>query len=122
MSPEKERPTSSGECAKWGLARRGAIVVERLNVTLSSSADQAERDAPGLGSDALVWEELEQAAGEETDLSVAYLTFMIVAMLIASIGVLLDQPILIVGAMVVGPEFGPLVALCVGLVARHPRL
>jgi uncharacterized hydrophobic protein (TIGR00271 family) len=42
-------------------------------------------------------------------------------MLIASIGVLVDQPILIVGAMVVGPEFGPLVALCVGIVARQPR-
>jgi hypothetical protein len=46
---------------------------------------------------------------------------MVVAMLIASIGVLVDQPILIVGAMVVGPEFGPLVALCVGIVARRPR-
>jgi uncharacterized membrane protein len=50
---------------------------------------------------------------------VTYLTFMVVAMLIASIGVLLDQPILIVGAMVVGPEFGPLVALCVSIVARR---
>ena len=29
-------------------------------------------------------------------------------MLIAAVGMLLDQPILIVGAMVVGPEFGPL--------------
>jgi uncharacterized hydrophobic protein (TIGR00271 family) len=47
---------------------------------------------------------------------------MIVATAIAGIGVLLDQPILIVGAMVVGPEFGPLVALCVGLVRRHTRL
>jgi len=46
----------------------------------------------------------------------AYLTFMVVATVIAGIGVLLDQPILIVGAMVVGPEFGPLAALCVGLV------
>jgi len=45
----------------------------------------------------------------------------VVAMLFASIGVLVDQPILIVGAMVVGPEFGPLVALCVGIVARQPR-
>ena len=46
---------------------------------------------------------------------------MIVATIIASVGVMLDQPILIVGAMVVGPEFGPLVALCVGIVSREPR-
>jgi uncharacterized membrane protein len=44
--------------------------------------------------------------------------FMIVATMIAGIGVMLDQPILIVGAMVVGPEFGPLVALCIGIVTR----
>jgi uncharacterized hydrophobic protein (TIGR00271 family) len=110
-----------GQLRDLGLPRDGAIVVERLDIILSAAADRAERDAPGEGADALVWEELEQAAGEETRLSVTYLTFMVVAMLIASIGVLLDQPILIVGAMVVGPEFGPLVALCVGIVARRPR-
>jgi hypothetical protein len=104
-----------------GLARDGAIVIERLDIILSADAERAERDAPGQGADALIWEELEQNAGEETRLSVSYLTFMVVAMLIASIDVLVDQPILIVGAMVVGPEFGPLVALCVGIVARQPR-
>ena len=103
------------------MSRDGAIVVERLDIILSAAAERAERDAPGEGADALIWEELEQNAGEETRLSVTYLTFMVIAMLIASIGVLVDQPILIVGAMVVGPEFGPLVALCVSIVARRLR-
>jgi hypothetical protein len=44
---------------------------------------------------------LEQSAGEETRLSITHLCFMIVATMIAGIGVMLDQPILIVGAMVV---------------------
>ena len=110
-----------GHLRELGLARDGAIVVERLDVILSAAAERAERDAPGEGADALIWEELEQNAGEETRLSLTYLTFMAVAMMIASIGVLLDQPILIVGAMVVGPEFGPLVAFCVSIVARRPR-
>jgi hypothetical protein len=73
------------------LARDGAIVVERLNVILSAAAERAERDAPGEGADALIWEELEQNAGEETRPSVTYLTFMAVAMMIASLGVLLDS-------------------------------
>jgi len=34
---------------------------------------------------------------------------------------MLDQPILIVGAMVVGPEFGPLVALCIAIVTRRTQ-
>ncbi len=102
-----------------GLEHKGAIVVERLDITISESASKAEQDAPGEPVDAVVWEELEQNAGEETHLSVTYLAFMIVATMIAGIGVMLDQPILIVGAMVVGPEFGPLVALCVGLITRR---
>ena len=39
---------------------------------------------------------------------------MVLAMQIGAVGILLDQPILIVGAMVVGPEFGPLAGLSRG--------
>ena len=35
---------------------------------------------------------------------------------------MLDSPILIVGAMVVGPEFGPIAGLCVAVVQRRPAL
>ena len=38
---------------------------------------------------------------------------MVLACLIASVGIYLGSPILIVGAMVVGPEFGPLAGFCV---------
>ncbi|WP_433796741.1 DUF389 domain-containing protein [Actinoplanes sp. CA-252034] len=105
-----------------GVGGRGAIVVEKVDAAMSASAERAARRTPGLGVDAVVWHEIEQQTGEETRLSVAFLTFMSVAMVIAAIGVLLDQPILIVGSMVVGPEFGPLAALCVGLVRRKPFL
>ena len=44
---------------------------------------------------------------------------MALACLIASVGILLDSPILIVGAMIVGPEFGPIAGLCVALVQRR---
>ena len=39
---------------------------------------------------------------------------MVLAALIAAVGIYLDSPILIVGAMVVGPEFGPIAGFCVG--------
>jgi uncharacterized hydrophobic protein (TIGR00271 family) len=105
-----------------GIDRDGSIMVERVDATLSAAADRAEKRVPGLGVDAVVWEEIEHTTAEEAELSAAFLTFMIVATAIAGIGVLLDQPILIVGAMVVGPEFGPLAALCVGLVRWRPKL
>lgn len=105
-----------------GLDRDGAIVIEHVDTALSESARSAADRIPGLGVDAVVWQEIEQNTAEETRLSWAYLVFMTVATIIAAIGVLLDQPILIVGAMVVGPEFGPLAALCVGVVRRRGYL
>lgn len=119
--PREAATATIGRLRALGLEQHGAIAVERVDLSLSSASQQAEDRAPGEGTDALVWEELEQNAGEETRLSVSYLVFMIIAMFIACIGVLLDQPILIVGAMVVGPEFGPLVAISVRLIDRRPR-
>jgi len=45
--------------------------------------------------------------------------FLCLACLIAAIGVVTDSPVTVVGAMVVGPEFGPLAALAVALVRRR---
>lgn len=116
----REGATSVLEAVRgFGLDRKGAIVVENLDISISESAIKAEEETPGEPADAVVWEGLEQSAGEETRLSITYLCFMMVATMIAGIGVMLDQPILIVGAMVVGPEFGPLVAFCIGIVTRH---
>ncbi len=99
--------------------RDGSIMVEHVDTVVSAAADRAQDRVPGLGVDAVVWEQIEHTTGEETRLSAAYLIFLTVATIIAGIGVLLDSPILIVGAMVVGPEFGPLAALCVGIVRRR---
>lgn len=106
---------------KLGVDQAGGIAVEGVDVTLSAAADRAARAAPGLGTDAVVWDEIARKTGEETRLSATYLLLITLATIIAGIGVLLDQPILIVGAMVVGPEFGPLAALSVALVRwRRP--
>jgi uncharacterized hydrophobic protein (TIGR00271 family) len=104
---------------KMGLERSGSIALDQVAVALSRRGADAEKEAPGT-SDAVVWEEIEQRTGEESRLSVTFLLFLSIATIIAGIGVLLDQPILIVGAMVVGPEFGPLAALSVGVIRRRP--
>ena len=43
---------------------------------------------------------------------------MVLSGLLAAVAIFLDSPILMVGAMVVGPEFGPIAGICVALV--HP--
>ncbi|MEV4544176.1 DUF389 domain-containing protein [Micromonospora echinaurantiaca] len=105
-----------------GVEARGGIAADDVELTISTAADRAARTAPGSGADAVVWDEIAAKTGEQTELSATYLVLLIVATMIAGIGVLLDQPILIVGAMVVGPEFGPLAALCVALLRRRGRV
>jgi uncharacterized hydrophobic protein (TIGR00271 family) len=100
----------------------GSIAIEQIDTSISDVAKAAEKAVPGLPSDAVVWEEVEARTSEDTELSFSFVLFMIAAMQIAAVGIMLDQPILIVGAMVVGPEFGPLAAICVALVRRQGEL
>src|SRR5215211_7184986 len=100
----------------------GSIAIEDVDSQISAAALAAEKAASGLPSDAVVWEEVESRTSEEVELSASFLGFMVLAMLIAGVGILTDQLILIIGAMIVGPEFGPIAGLCVSAVERRREL
>jgi uncharacterized hydrophobic protein (TIGR00271 family) len=51
-----------------------------------------------------------------------YLALMAVAAVVGAVGVITDNPILIVGAMAVSPDLLPICAACVGIVAGRLRL
>ncbi|HEY1284808.1 MAG TPA: DUF389 domain-containing protein [Solirubrobacterales bacterium] len=105
-----------------GIGRDGSISLEQIDSQISDAARQAEKAAPGAPGDAVVWEEVEARTSESTELNASFLAFMVLACLIASVGIFTGSPILIVGAMVVGPEFGPLAGLCVAAVERRPSV
>ncbi|WP_432134998.1 MULTISPECIES: DUF389 domain-containing protein [unclassified Streptomyces] len=105
-----------------GVHRTGAITVQGLDLALSASADEAEHESPGESTDAVLWEQLEEVTYDESSLSVTYVAFITLATMIAACGVVLDNAILIVGAMAVGPEFGPLAGISTAIVQRTPRL
>ena len=105
-----------------GLYREGSIALEAVDASVSLVAQAAMERAPGSPADAVLWEQVEQNVRESTDLSAAYVLFMAIATMIAAVGILTDSAVLIVGAMVVGPEFGPLAALCLAVVRRRPRV
>lgn len=111
-----------GGLRELGVDEYGSITVENMDLTLSARADRAEEDAPGEGADAVLWEELTEATHEESTFSITYVSFLAVATMLAACGVMLDNAILIVGAMAVGPEFGPLAGISTALVQRAPRL
>jgi len=106
---------------EW-LKEEGSIAVEELDLALSDVADKAIRQAPGEPEDAVVWEELAQDVRADSRLTWAYLVFMTIATLLAGIGVLQNSPILVIGGMVLGPEFGAVAAVCFGTLRREWHL
>ncbi|RKS71466.1 putative hydrophobic protein (TIGR00271 family) [Motilibacter peucedani] len=103
------------------LLRAGSITLGSVDTALGAGVERARDEAPGEESDALVWEQLSATTGEESTLSVTFLVFLVVATLIAAVGLLTDSQVLIVGAMVLGPEFGPLAGVAVAAVRREWR-
>jgi uncharacterized hydrophobic protein (TIGR00271 family) len=100
----------------------GSVSISMPELVLSNRADRAEAAAPGDGADAMIWDEVTGQTGEDSRLTWSYLAFLVLATQLAAIGIVTDSTIAIVGAMAVGPEFGPLAALAVALVQRKWRL
>jgi uncharacterized hydrophobic protein (TIGR00271 family) len=105
-----------------GVHKEGSISLELIDTQISERAELAVERARGAPADAVVWEEVEQRTSENVELSGVYLAFMVLAALLAAVGIYQDSPILIVGAMVVGPEFGPIAGFCVAAVQHESRL
>ena len=101
---------------------RGAITLSALDTVLSTTAHQAEDEAEGDPADALVWDELISRTREDSTLSVTFVMFLTLACLLAAIGAVTDSTVTVVGAMVLGPEFGPLAAVSVAIVQRRGEL
>ena len=101
---------------------QGSISVSMPELVLSDRADKATAAAPGEGADAVIWDEVSRQTGEDSRLTWSYLAFLVLATQLAAIGIVTDSTIAIVGAMAVGPEFGPLAALAVALVQRQWKL
>ncbi len=98
------------------------MTLTRIDTALGPQARRAIARASGDEADAVVWEEVQTRTSEESALSWTYVTFMLLAACIGVSGLLTNNPILIVGAMVVSPDFGPLAGVCVGLVTRRRQL
>lgn len=100
----------------------GSISIERVEASISVAADAAEHAAAGSPGDAVVWEAVEAQTSSSAELAPGYLLLITIATAIAAVGILTDSVVLIIGAMVVGPEFGPLAGVCVAIVERRGGL
>jgi uncharacterized hydrophobic protein (TIGR00271 family) len=111
-----------GRLRTIGVHRGGSVHVEPVQTWLSQDGYDAERRTPGSSADSVVWAQVIQRAYEDTELNWTYASFMTLATLIATVAIVLDSQILVIGAMVLGPEFGAVAALGVALVKRRHSL
>ena len=85
----------------------------------SPAPDGSRRVAPGHPDDAVIWESVESSRPTpRAGPTVSFLVFLVLAALLAAIAVITDSAVLVVGAMVVGPEFGAVAAIAAGMVLR----
>jgi uncharacterized hydrophobic protein (TIGR00271 family) len=101
-----------------GVAQRGSIILEPVSTSLSSVASQAQRGRPRFDEYAPVWEEVDASIRADGWFPPSWYGLLVIAGLIAAVGLLTNSQILIVGAMVVGPEYGAIVALAYA-VTKH---
>lgn len=105
-----------------GVHREGTVHLEPVSAWLSQRGYDAERKTPGSSADSVVWSKVTQEAYEASELNWTYLSFMTLATMLAGIAIALDSQILVIGAMVLGPEFVPIAALGLSLVRRRRAL
>ena len=70
----------------------------------------------------MIWESVEATAVAGSVPTVSFLVFLVLAVALAAIAVITDSAVLVVGAMVVGPEFSAVAAASAGIVLRRPTL
>lgn len=105
-----------------GVPQVGTVHVEPVDTWISQAGLDAELHTPGSSADAVVWADVTQRAYQESELNWTYLSFMTLATMLASIAIIVDSQILVIGAMVLGPEFVAVAALGLALVRRRRTL
>jgi uncharacterized hydrophobic protein (TIGR00271 family) len=104
-----------------GVADRGGITMTEPEAVISSAADRAQAEILTPEIDTIVWEEVAARTSDDSTFSVSFGVLMVLAGIIAAIAVVTNNPVLVVGAMIVSPDYGPMAALSVALVSRAWR-
>jgi uncharacterized hydrophobic protein (TIGR00271 family) len=105
-----------------GLDRAGGIVVTTPTGTPFAAARRLEAAAPGHPDDAVIWEAVDAEAEAGAVPTVSFHFFLLIAVALASVAVITDSAVLVVGAMVVGPEYSAVAAVSAGIALRRLRL
>ncbi len=103
------------------LERLGFIAIENVDVAISERAASAEGREPRRANFAPIWEAAEARIRAGGTYPPSWFALLMIAGLIGAVGILLNSQILIVGAMVVGPEYGAIIRVALGINTKDHR-
>ena len=100
---------------EFGLHEDSSIVVENVDAVIADTARHAEWRRSYHGDRAPIWELVEARIHEDAAYAPSFFALLMIAGLIGACGILTNSQILIVGAMVVGPEYSAIISVALGI-------
>ncbi|MFJ7146921.1 DUF389 domain-containing protein [Streptomyces sp. NPDC100445] len=110
-----------GGLRELGVDRAGAIAIDDVDMMFSRSAERIEAARPSALVHAPLWDAVEAHIRKGGTYPPSFYLFLTVAGLIGSVGIMTNSQILIVAAMVVGPEYNAITSIALGLDRHHGR-
>jgi uncharacterized hydrophobic protein (TIGR00271 family) len=102
-----------------GLDHDRVICVERVDATLTGPAVPAADRGVLRNETAPIWEMVDAVIRQGEAYAPSFYALLTVAGLIGAVGILTNSQILIVGAMVVGPEYNAIIGVALGITKRN---
>jgi len=93
---------------------QGSVVIQNVDATISGPGDPDEHRGQYYGEVPPVWELVESKIREGGQYPLSFYALLVIAGLIGAVGILTNSQILVVAAMVVGPEYGAIMATALG--------
>jgi uncharacterized hydrophobic protein (TIGR00271 family) len=101
------------------LGSDGSIAIEYVDVSITAAATPGPpAGRPRLADVPPVWDIVEAKIRADGRYPVSFFALLVIAGLIGAVGILTNSQILIVAAMVVGPEYGAIMATALGIDKR----
>jgi uncharacterized hydrophobic protein (TIGR00271 family) len=101
------------------LVERGSIVIEPVSACLSQTAETAERSQSRFEAVTPVWDLVDAQITADGLYPPSWYVLLVIAGVIGAVGILTNSQILVVAAMVVGPEYGAIVSIASAGIRRE---
>ena len=104
-----------------GLHHDSSVIIETVDAVIADPPARTARRRRYHGERAPVWELMEARIRDDAQFAPSFFLLLVLAGVIGACGILTNSQILIVGAMVVGPEYSAIISVALGLEQRDWR-